>query len=111
LREAIADPSCKPELRVDMAESIASLAPEHLRDAIQALRTIPGDPGADPWIRVYAAEAIVRLDFDEREEVIRMLTELANFGSDPDHRFGAARGLAEFGPADVSGLSADAPSW
>ena len=42
---------------------------------------------------------MVRLDFDEYEEVIGVLTDLANSSSDPDHRFVAAWGLARFGPA------------
>jgi hypothetical protein len=100
LRQAIADPSCDPHLLpVGAAEAITSLAPEHLPEVIQALRTILGDPETDPWTSVYAARAMVRLDFDEYEEVIGMLTELANSSSDPDHRFVAARGLALFGPA------------
>ena len=99
LREAIADPSCDPQLRADAAESLASLAPEHLPDAIQALKTILADRHAIPWTRLYAARAMVRLDFDEYEEVIGLLTELANSSSDADHRFVAARGLARFGPA------------
>ena len=100
LREAIADPSCDPDLlQVGTADAIASLAPEHLPEVIQALRTILGDPETNPWTRVSAARAMVRLDFDEYEEVIGMLTELANSSSDPDHRFVAARGLAMLGPA------------
>ncbi len=100
LREAIADPSCDPDLlQVGAADAIASLAPEHLPEVIQALRTILGDPETNPWTRVSAARAMVRLDFDEYEEVIGMLTELANSSSDPDHRFVAARGLAMLGPA------------
>ena len=100
LREAIADPSCDPYLlRVGAAEAIISLAPEHLPEVIQALRTILGDPVANPWTRVYAARAMVRLDFDEYDEVVGVLTELANSSSDPDHRFVAARGLAMLGPA------------
>ena len=75
-------------------KAITSLAPEHLPEVIQALKTILGDPVPDPWTRVYAARAMVRLDFDKYEEVIGMLTELANSSSDPDHRFVAARGLA-----------------
>src|SRR5271165_5298073 len=81
------------------ADGIISLAPEHLPEVIQALRTILGDPETDPWRRVRAARAMVRLDFDAYEEVIGMLTELANSSSDPDHRFVAARGLAMLGPA------------
>jgi NACHT domain len=102
LREAIADPSCPPYLlwvSGGAAETITSLAPEHLTEVIQALRTILGDPVTNPWTRVYAARAMVRLDFDEYEEVIGVLTELTNSSSDPDHRFVAARGLALFGPA------------
>jgi len=100
LRQAIADPSCGPHLlRFGAAEVITSLAPEHLPEVIQGLRTILGDPVTDPWTRVYAARAMVRLDFDKYEEVIGMLTELANSSSDPDHRFVAARGLAMLGPA------------
>ena len=100
MRETIADPSCDPYLlRVGAAEAIISLAPEHLPEVIQALRTILGDPEANPWTRVYAARAMVRLDFDEYEEVVGVLTELANSSSDPDHRFVAARGLAMLGPA------------
>ena len=99
LREAIADPSCDPYLRVNAAEAITSVVPEHLPEAIQALRTILSNPETDPWARVYAARAMVRLDFDEYEEVIGVLTELANSSSDPGHRFVAARGLALLGPA------------
>ncbi len=86
-------------MRADAAESIASLAPEHLPDTILALKTILGDRLASPWTRLYAARTIVRLDFDEYEEVIGMLTEWANSSSDPGHRFVAARGLAAFGPS------------
>ena len=79
LREAIADPSCDPYLlQFGAAEAITSFAPEHLPDVIQALRTLLGDPVTAPWTRVYAARAMVRLDFDEYEEVIVVLTELAN---------------------------------
>ena len=99
LREAIADPSCDPNLlQVGAAEAITSSAPEHLPEVIQALRIILGGPVTDPWTRVYAAREMVRLDFDKYEEVIGVLTELANSGSDPAHRFVAARGLARFGP-------------
>ena len=100
LMDAIADFSCYPDLlQADAAESIALFAPEHLPDAVQALRVILGDPGTEPWTRVYAARAMVRLDFDEYEEVIGVLTELARSRGDPGHRFAAARGLAQFGPA------------
>ena len=102
LKEAIADPSCPPYLlsvAAGAAEAITSFAPEHLPEVIQALRTILGDPVANPWTRVYAARAMVRLDFDKYEEVIGVLTELANSGSDPDHRLAAAKGLALSGPA------------
>jgi hypothetical protein len=104
LREAIADPSCDPYLLpAGAAEAITSFAPEHLSEAIQALRTILGNPVTDPWTRLSAARAMVRLEFDEYEEVISVLTELANSGSDPDHRVVAAYGLALFGPASHSG--------
>jgi hypothetical protein len=100
LREAIADPACDPELlRVGAAEAITAHAPEHLPEAVQALRTILGDLQANPWTRVYAAKAMVRLDFDEYEEVIGTLRELASSSGNPHDRLVAAWGLAHFGPA------------
>jgi hypothetical protein len=104
LREAIAEPSCEYYLlRNGAAEAITSFAPERLPEVIQALRTLLADLATDPWTRVYAAREMVRLDFDEYEEVIGVLTELANSGNGPDHRFVAARGLALFGPDRHSG--------
>ena len=99
LRKAIADPSCDPRLLPVGVEIVTSFAPEHLPEVIQALRTILSDRQANPWTRVYAARAMVLLDFDKYEEVIGVLTELANSSSDPDHRYVVARGLALFGPA------------
>lgn len=45
--------------------------------------TTLADPMTDPWIRVYEAREMVRLDFDEYEEVIGVPTELANSSGDP----------------------------
>ena len=99
LREAIAGPSCDSHsLQAGAAEAITSLAPEHTPGVIKALRTILGSPLADPRTRVYAARAMVRIDFGEYEEVIGVLTQLADSGSDPEHRLAAAQGLARFNP-------------
>jgi cellulose synthase operon protein C len=98
LRQAVADPLLSPELRTQMAESMASFASAHLTEAVEALEDIFRDHCIVSWLRIYAARAIVRLDFEKYQEVIDMLTDLANSG-DPDLRFSAARCLATFDPA------------